>query len=200
MLREANQAGNLQPTTLVSCDADIERVFDCREDAALRAPGLESATLANPTWRHQMNTRGEARIQALAHRIAAAGYHGLLVRNFAPGVTCDDLNLVLWTWGTTAPSRLKRIDDEDRLTCWRQADHAQTGGVRRTLATFGDRDGIAGALTLRFCDIVVSTRLALLPALSIIPRKPGPHRTPNRLKKRTRILLPETGRQAPESP
>ena len=34
-LREANQVGNLQPTTLVSYDAEIERVFDCRDEAAL---------------------------------------------------------------------------------------------------------------------------------------------------------------------
>jgi RES domain-containing protein len=30
--KEANQVGNLQPTTLVSYDADIEDVFDCRDD------------------------------------------------------------------------------------------------------------------------------------------------------------------------
>lgn len=36
-LKEANQVGNLQPTTLVSYDADIEHVFDCREE------GLASA-------------------------------------------------------------------------------------------------------------------------------------------------------------
>jgi len=28
----------------------------------------------------------------------------------------DDLNLVLWAWGATAPSRLTLIDDEDRLS------------------------------------------------------------------------------------
>ena len=38
-LREANQAGSLQPTTLVSYDADIESVFDCRDEAALKAEG-----------------------------------------------------------------------------------------------------------------------------------------------------------------
>ena len=36
-LREANQVGNLQPTTLVSYEADIEGVFDGRDEAALRA-------------------------------------------------------------------------------------------------------------------------------------------------------------------
>jgi RES domain-containing protein len=48
-LREANQAGSLQPTTLVSYDADIERVFDSRDDAALQAQNMDTATLADPT-------------------------------------------------------------------------------------------------------------------------------------------------------
>ncbi len=34
-LKEANQVGNLQPTTLVSYDADIKHVFDCREEEGL---------------------------------------------------------------------------------------------------------------------------------------------------------------------
>jgi hypothetical protein len=37
------------------------------------------------------------------------------VKSFAPGATGDDLDLVLWKWGDTAPSRLVLIDDEDRL-------------------------------------------------------------------------------------
>ena len=116
-LREANQAGNLQPTTLVSYEADIACVFDCRDDEALRAEGMESAALADPTWRDQMKTSGEAGTQGFAHRLATTGYHGLLVRSFAPGATNGDLNLVLWAWGPAAPSRLTLIDDENRLAC-----------------------------------------------------------------------------------
>lgn len=115
-LREANQAGSLQPTTLVSYDADIERVFDSRDDAALRAEGMDSAALCDPTWRNQMKASGEARTQAFARRLVAAGYHGLLVRSFAPGATDDDLNLVLWKWGDQAPCRLTLTDDENRLS------------------------------------------------------------------------------------
>lgn len=114
-LREANQAGNLQPTTLVSYNASIERVFDCREEAAVPSQGIESADLAGPGWRDEMRTAGEARTQVFARRIAKAGYQGLLVRSFAPGASADDLNLVLWTWGATGPSRLRLIDDENRL-------------------------------------------------------------------------------------
>lgn len=115
-LREANQAGSLQPTTLVSYDADIERVFDSRDNAALHAEGIEEAALADTTWRDQMKTTGEAGTQAFARRLVAAGHHGLLVRSFAPGATDDDLNLVLWKWSEEAPCRLALIDDEDRLS------------------------------------------------------------------------------------
>lgn len=115
-LRETNQAGSLQPTTLVAYDADIEGVFDSRDDAALLAGGMDAAMLADPTWRDQMNTAGEATTQAFARKVATAGYYGLLVKSFAPGATGDDLNLVLWTWGNTAPCRLTLVYDENRLS------------------------------------------------------------------------------------
>ncbi|WP_269933140.1 RES family NAD+ phosphorylase [Aminobacter sp. HY435] len=115
-LREANQVGNLQPTTLVSYEAEIDRVFDCRDDHALKAAEMDEIALADGTWRDQMKSRGEARTQAFARRLIDGGYHGLLVRSFAPGATMDDLNLVLWTWSDAAPARLILIDDEKRLS------------------------------------------------------------------------------------
>ena len=86
-LREANQVGNLQPTTLVSYDAEIEQVFDGTDEAALAAEGMDAAALADATWREQMKARGEAGTQAFARRLVAAGYNALLVRSFAPGAT-----------------------------------------------------------------------------------------------------------------
>jgi len=114
-LREANQVGSLQPTTLVSYDAEIERVFDTRDAAALAAEGMDADALADGGWRDQMRTLGEARTQAFARRLAEAGYQGLLVRSFARGAGADDLNLVLLAWGAEPPARLTLIDDEKRL-------------------------------------------------------------------------------------
>jgi RES domain-containing protein len=114
-LREANRAGSLQPTTLVSYDAEIDRVFDSRDEAALRAEGLDAATLADNAWRDRMKTDGEAPTQAFARRLAKAGHCGLLVRSFASGATGEDLNLVLWSWSDRPPCRLTLIDDERRL-------------------------------------------------------------------------------------
>lgn len=115
-VREANQVGSLQPTTLVSYDAEIERVFDGRDDAALAAHGVDPAVLADNGWRDEMRTRGVSRTQAFAQRLITLGYHGLMVRSFAPGAASSDLNLVLWVWGAKAPSRLTLVDDEKRLS------------------------------------------------------------------------------------
>lgn len=115
-LREANQVGSLQPTTLVSYDAEIERVFDTRDASALAAEGMDDDVLADGDWRDQMKTKGEARTQTFARRLAEAGYQGLLVRSFARGARTDDLNLVLLAWGAGPPARLTLIDDEKRLS------------------------------------------------------------------------------------
>ncbi|MFU0507819.1 RES family NAD+ phosphorylase [Pseudaminobacter sp. NGMCC 1.201702] len=115
-LREANQVGSLQPTTLVAYNAEFERVFDGRDHAALKAEGMDAMALAEPTWRDQMKAAGEARTQTFAQRLTKAGYHGLLVRSFASGATDDDLNLVLWRWSNAPSCRLTLIDDENRLS------------------------------------------------------------------------------------
>lgn len=113
-MHEANQAGDLQPTTLVSYRAEIEVVFDATDATALAAVGFDNTALADPTWRDQMRTEGEARTQRFARDLMAQGYNGLLVRSFAKGATRGDLNLVLWRWHASAPSRLELIDDERR--------------------------------------------------------------------------------------
>lgn len=114
-VREANQVGDLQPTTLVAYRAEIEAVFDATDPVNLAAAGLDEAALADPTWRDQMKLSGEARTQRLAREFVAQGYNGLLVPSFAKGAVVGDQNLVLWRWGDTAPVRLELIDDEHRL-------------------------------------------------------------------------------------
>lgn len=132
-LREANQVGDLQPTTLVSYDADIENVFDTRDEDALKPFELSALALADPTWRDQMKAEGKAPTQELAEQLIARNFQGLQVRSFAPGATEDDLNLVLWSWGGVAPARLILIDDEGRLVprvslTW--ASHSEPKRVR----------------------------------------------------------------------
>lgn len=115
-VREANQVGALQPTMLVSYIAEIEGIFDGRDVDALAREGIDAAALADNGWRDEMSAVGLSRSQAFTQRLIAQGFNGLLVRSFAPGSGPGDMNLVLWTWGSAAPSRLTLVDDERRLS------------------------------------------------------------------------------------
>lgn len=114
-IREANQIGTLQPTTLVAYEADVGPIFDATDPAALGAEGITADQLAADDWRLKMLAEGKAPTQALAERLKAAGYAGMQVRSFAKGTTEHDLNLVLWVWGAELPTRLRPVDDEGRL-------------------------------------------------------------------------------------
>jgi len=62
-----------------------------------------------------MGSHGKAPTQVLAERLIADGFAGLRVPSFAKGATGEDLNMVLWVWGGTLPTKLVLIDDEGRL-------------------------------------------------------------------------------------
>ena len=112
-IREANQVGTLQPTTLVAYRADVGPVFDAQDDAALVAYSITAAELADPTWRDRMLRSEAVPTQEFAERLIGDGFVGLMVRSFAAGTRTDDLNLVLWSW--SASDALIVVDDEDRL-------------------------------------------------------------------------------------
>ncbi len=115
-LREANQVGMLQPTTLVAYRADIADVLDGQDVEALARFDMDPAALAASTWRDEMKSAGIARSQRFAQAAIEAGYSGLMVRSFAPGLGDDDLNLVLWRWGNAPATQVVVIDDENRLS------------------------------------------------------------------------------------
>lgn len=114
-LREANQVGTLQPTTLIACEADIGPIFDATDIGALTRVGVTPEVLGADDWRMRMLAERKAPTQRLAERLKAAGYAGLRVRSFARGAQAGDLNLVLWTWGAEPPVRLRVVDDQGRL-------------------------------------------------------------------------------------
>jgi RES domain-containing protein len=114
-VREANQVGTLQPTTLVAYEADIGPILDASDPAILAAHRLSAIDLAADDWRARMHTEGIAPTQRLARRWMAEGFAGLRVRSFARGATAVDLNMVLWTWGPDHPTRLRLVDEERRL-------------------------------------------------------------------------------------
>jgi RES domain-containing protein len=115
-LREANQIGALQPTTLVAYDADIRPIFDTRRAGALSAFGMTHDDLAAASWRDEMIARSESSTQKFARRLVAEVYAALLVRSFARDASRNALNLVLWRWSPAPPTKLAVIDDDGRLS------------------------------------------------------------------------------------
>ena len=113
-IREANQAGSLQPTMIVAYDADVDNIFDTRDEEGLEHFGMKTASLADAGWRDRMRSEGHAPGQMFVEVLIEQGYQGLLVQSFALGASEGDLNLVLWEW--TRPAQLTLIDDEGRLT------------------------------------------------------------------------------------
>ncbi|MCB1362366.1 MAG: RES family NAD+ phosphorylase [Rhodobacter sp.] len=113
-LREANQAGSLQPTILVSYAADLGPIFDTRALDGLRQRGVSARTLADPAWRMAMLDGRPVATQDFARALIAEGFAGLLIRSFAKGATEHSLNIVLWRWSGDGCA-LRVIDDEDRL-------------------------------------------------------------------------------------
>lgn len=114
-IRESNQAGTLQPTTLVCYEADLEPVADAADTALLRRYDMTPQALAADDWRLRMIEDGLAPTQRFAGQLAADGFVGLRVRSFARGAAPDDINVVLWQWGEAPPAVLRVIDDEGRL-------------------------------------------------------------------------------------
>jgi len=94
-IREANQIGTLQPTTLVAYRAQLFFVLDGRDPAALAAHAMTAEALAEPGWRATMLAGAVPPAQAFAQRLIAAGFRGLIVPSFAAGARSSDVNLVL---------------------------------------------------------------------------------------------------------
>ncbi len=115
-VREASQVGiPLQPTTLVSYEADIEPVFDATDASALADLGWTPAGLAAPDWRLRMIDDGAAPTQTFAAQLVEQGFAGMIVPSFAQHVRSEARNLVLWRWGPNRPARLILNDTEGRL-------------------------------------------------------------------------------------
>jgi len=114
-LRESNQVGTLQPSTLVAYDAHLSPLFDARDTEALTRFEFNTRALGNDDWRDQMNVSGVAPTQTLAETLINEGFIGMLVPSYARGATESEYNLVLWLWESTDEVKINVIDDEDRL-------------------------------------------------------------------------------------
>jgi len=114
-LREANQVGSLQPTILVSYNADLGPIFDTRDQDGLDRYNATEAMLADPAWRMKMLDGQPVPTQDLARALIADQFAGLLIQSFAKGASSSDLNIVLWAW-TDNTGSLEVVYDEERLS------------------------------------------------------------------------------------
>lgn len=111
-IREANQVGDLQPTTLIAYRADIEPLLDGRDPGVLAQYGITPSMLADKRWQMRMLLGETVPTQDLAERIIADGFAGLFVPSFARGAGPDNVNLILWQWD----GMLEAIDDHGGLS------------------------------------------------------------------------------------
>ena len=110
-LREANQVGTLQPTTLLAYRADVRPLVDGRSSDLFAQYGLRTADLADPSWRDLMLRGKPVPTQDLAETLIKEGIAGMFVPSYARGAAAGSVNLVLWRWH----GMLEPIDDDDRL-------------------------------------------------------------------------------------
>ena len=106
----------MQPITLCAYEVDVSPVFDAQSKGQRQALGVRGSDLACPSWEKQMLAGRVPASQALGDRLIAEGYAGMVVRSFAAGASANDLNLVLWRWGSELPAKVVLIDDEARLS------------------------------------------------------------------------------------
>lgn len=116
-IREAQPLGRpMQPLTLCCYEVDVEPVFDALDEERRRELEVTESDLGCPNWEADMLAGGVPASQAIADRLIASGYAAMRVGSFAAGAAADDLNLVMWRWGTERPARVVLIDDEGRLS------------------------------------------------------------------------------------
>lgn len=115
-IREAQPLGRpMQPLILCAYEVDVEPVFDALDVSRRAEYAVSDAELVCPTWERDMRDGETPLSHALADQLIAAGFVGMRAQSFAREAGPEDMNLVLWRWGTQRPSRIALIDDEDRL-------------------------------------------------------------------------------------
>ena len=105
----------MQPLVLCAYDVDVNPVFDALDPHARAAHAVTHLDLDCPAWRDDMFSGKVPASQSLADRLMESGFAGMRFGSYATGATEQDINLVLWRWSSELPSKVKLIDDENRL-------------------------------------------------------------------------------------
>jgi RES domain-containing protein len=110
----AGFAHRLAPYVVCSYDVDCEDIADLRDEAGRAKHGVGLAELSY-AWAADVAARKEPASWAVARRLLASGWAGILTPSFANGATAGDQNLVLWRWGRDLPHRVAVYDPSGRL-------------------------------------------------------------------------------------
>ena len=86
----------MQLIMLCAYEVDADPVFDALYENRRTAMGVNDLELSCPAWEAEMLKGAVRSSQALADRLIAEGYIGMLVRSFAVGAGPGDIVLVLW--------------------------------------------------------------------------------------------------------
>ncbi len=115
-VREANQgfAFKIDPCVLCSYEVDCEDIADLRSEEGRAERDVPLSDMAC-AWFSHIAAGADPPSWAIARRLIAAGYAGILVPSFAPGATDDESNLVLWLWGADAPHAVSVHDPDGKL-------------------------------------------------------------------------------------
>jgi RES domain-containing protein len=113
---EAQQAFafKAQPMTMCAYEVECENVADLTDPMTLKSLDIMPADLGC-AWEDLADRGLTPPTWAIAKRLAAGGYAGILVQSFAAGAARDDMNAIFWRWSKTPPHRVRVIDDGDRL-------------------------------------------------------------------------------------
>lgn len=115
-VKEANQgfAHRIDPCVLCSYEVDCDGIVDLttergRNDASVEISDMQCA------WATAMDSGKRPPSWSIHDRLVGVGAAGILVPSFAPGADADDINLVLWKWGSDLPHKVTAIDPSGRL-------------------------------------------------------------------------------------
>jgi RES domain-containing protein len=113
---EASQGfkNKMQPLTIVQYDIDCTHIIDLTDAAERRRQKIDMRDLGC-AWKLLASNGAPVPSWEIAERLKTQAAAGILVKSFAPGAKRRDVNLVLWTWGSRLPHRVRAVDDERRL-------------------------------------------------------------------------------------
>jgi RES domain-containing protein len=115
-INEANQgfAFKINPCVLCCYDVDCDDIADLRTDTGRTRHGVTLADMSCP-WAADLADGSDPPSWAIARRLVAERWAGILVPSFAAGANPEDQNFVLWDWSGDPPHQVRVFDPSGRL-------------------------------------------------------------------------------------